>query len=136
MKIDLKLLRAYYFELIAVDYPGDEWLHIYTDGSATGNATEAGLYREGFFEESYPAALNAPNFEAEIEAIKRALLNLNLSTPLKKVAFFIDSQSAILATVNIISDSYQGMKLRCLLIKQFLLAGKLFFTGFLVTATF
>lgn len=72
------------------------------------NATGTGLYCKGFFSEFYHLGTNPTNFDAEIEAVRRAILNLlNLCTPLRKVVFFVDSQSAILAvTAHVISDCF------------------------------
>ena len=50
-------------------YPRDNWLHVYTEGSAQEDCiTHAGFYCAGFFEGSSAVVLNNTNFKAEIEA--------------------------------------------------------------------
>ncbi|GBM58431.1 hypothetical protein AVEN_63787-1 [Araneus ventricosus] len=96
-------LRAYALEAIFTKYSRDNWLHIYTDGSAQEDCiTGAGFYCEGLFEGSCAVGLNNTNFEAEIEALRQASLRLaDLKTAYRHAVFLVDSQAAILSLCSL-----------------------------------
>uniref|UniRef100_A0A0R3TKE2 ribonuclease H n=1 Tax=Rodentolepis nana TaxID=102285 RepID=A0A0R3TKE2_RODNA len=84
-------------ETINDNYPGDQWLQVFTDGSYIKNLANvgAGVYSELF---SFYAAAghNRSAFEGEIEAIRIVLCQLRcLDTKFTKAVILSDSQSAI-----------------------------------------
>ncbi|VDO14432.1 unnamed protein product [Rodentolepis nana] len=84
-------------ETINVNYPADQWLQVFTDGSYIENQANvgAGVYSELFL---FYAAVgyNRSTFEGEIEAIRIALCQLCcLDTKFTKAVILSDSQSAI-----------------------------------------
>ncbi|VDN99916.1 unnamed protein product [Rodentolepis nana] len=92
-----KQMLSLSLETINVNYPGDQWLQVFTDGSYTENQANvgAGVYSELF---SFYAAAghNRSAFEGEIEAIRIALRQLCcLDTKFTKAVMLSDSQSAI-----------------------------------------
>ncbi|GFW33647.1 hypothetical protein TNCV_2211791 [Trichonephila clavipes] len=69
-------------------------LYIYTDGSALDNGSAgAGFYYEYLFEGTFVAGLShTTNFDAEIEAVRRAICLLtNLSTLDRQAVFCVQS---------------------------------------------
>ncbi|VDO12098.1 unnamed protein product [Rodentolepis nana] len=90
-------MRSLALETISVNYPADQWLQVFTDGSYTENQANVGtgVYSELF---SFYAAAghNRSAFEGEIEAIRIALRQLCcLDTKFTKAVILSDSQSAI-----------------------------------------
>jgi ribonuclease HI len=81
-------------------YPEKEWLHVYSDGSATpgqGNAG-AGVYcRE--FEEAIPAGSNGSSYDGELRAILEALKKVR-NHRLNKIVILSDSKAAIQAIAS------------------------------------
>ncbi|XP_014277516.1 uncharacterized protein [Halyomorpha halys] len=71
---------------IAERYPEPEWIHIFTDGSATetNKNVGAGVY-SSLFQLSAPAGANATNFDGEVAAITLALEKLTLACAKKIV---------------------------------------------------
>ncbi|VDO11711.1 unnamed protein product [Rodentolepis nana] len=89
-------MRSLALETINVNYPADQWLQVFTDGSYTENQANvgAGVYSELF---SFYAAAghNRSAFEGEIEAIRIALRQLCcLDTKFTKAVILSDSQSS------------------------------------------
>jgi ribonuclease HI len=91
-------------------YP-DDWIHIYTDGSATKATVKAGFgvlvhHPDGTSEELYgPCGEYCNNYEAEITAIETAVYHLNtmfdiIPSKKKNTVIFTDSKSALQALKN------------------------------------
>ncbi|VDO09771.1 unnamed protein product [Rodentolepis nana] len=90
-------MRPLALETINFDYPADQWLQVFTDGSHIESQANvgAGVYSELF---SFYAAVgdNRSAFEGEIEAIRIALCQLcGLDTKFTKAVIHSDLQSAI-----------------------------------------
>ena len=92
--------------LRTIDSYPDDWIHVYTDGSATRGAGKAGYgiymeYSDGSFSEHYKACgKNSSNYDAEVEAIGTALELLKMQMmPMKQVkhniVIFTDAISAL-----------------------------------------
>ena len=92
--------------LRTIDSYPDDWIHVYTDGSATRGAGKAGYgiymeYSDGSFSEHYKACeKNSSNYDAEVEAIGTALELLKTQMmPMQQVkhniVIFTDAMSAL-----------------------------------------
>jgi ribonuclease HI len=84
----------------AKHYPTPEWVHMYTDGSATpgeGNAG-AGVYSD-IFQQAWPAGKNGSNYNGEIKAIKEALVQIK-EMQIPKTVILSDSKAAIQSIVS------------------------------------
>nr|XP_014288314.1 uncharacterized protein LOC106688398 [Halyomorpha halys] len=81
-------------------YPEPEWIHIYTDGSATeaDKNASAGVYRI-LFQLSAPTGANASNFYGEVAAITLALEKLTHASA-KKIILLSDSRTALPAIAS------------------------------------
>nr|XP_014282277.1 uncharacterized protein LOC106684608 [Halyomorpha halys] len=90
-------LRTVALATIAERYPEPEWIHIYTDGSATeaNKNAGAGVY-SSLFQLSAPGGANATNFDGEVAAITLALEKITHACP-KKIVLLSDSRAALLA---------------------------------------
>jgi hypothetical protein len=85
---------------IAKHYPTPEWVHMYTDGSATpgeGNA-RAGVYSD-IFQQAWPAGKNESNYDGEIKAIREALVRIK-EMQIPKTVILSDSKAAIQSIVS------------------------------------
>ncbi|XP_014288910.1 uncharacterized protein [Halyomorpha halys] len=93
-------LRTVALATIAERYPEPEWIHIYTDGSATeaNKNAGAGVYNS-LFQLSAPAGANATNFDGEVAAITLALEKLTHAC-VTKVVLLSDSRAALLAIAS------------------------------------
>ncbi|XP_066904825.1 uncharacterized protein [Halyomorpha halys] len=93
-------LRTVALATIAERYPEPEWIHIYTDGSATeaNRNVGAGVY-SSLFQLSAPAGANATNFDGEVAAITLALEKLTHACA-KKIVLLSDSRAALLAVAS------------------------------------
>ena len=81
------------------NYPLEEWVHVFTDGSQeTGSNAGYGLHCI-FFEESHAMEPCLSSFDAEVKAIVRAVERIagTVNFPLRKTKFVIlsDSKAAI-----------------------------------------
>ena len=92
--------------LLTIDKFPDDWIHVYTDGSATRETRKAGYgvyirYPDGSSEElSEACGTNSSNYDAEIAAIENTLIFLKTQMqtfPLKKknIVIFTDAMSAL-----------------------------------------
>ncbi|XP_066906402.1 uncharacterized protein [Halyomorpha halys] len=93
-------LRTVALATIAERYPEPEWIHIYTDGSATeaNKNSGVGVY-SSLFQLSAPAGANATNCDGEVAAITLALENLNRACA-KTIVLLSDSKAALLAIAS------------------------------------
>ncbi|XP_014284139.1 uncharacterized protein [Halyomorpha halys] len=93
-------LRTVALATIAERYPEPQWIHIYTDGSATeaNKNAGAGVY-SSLFPLSAPAGANATNFDGEVAAITLALEKITHACA-KKIVLLSDSSAALLAIAS------------------------------------
>ena len=96
---DLKVLTENH---IQDHYPPTEWLHIYTDGSATPGKGLAGAGVScNLFKRALPAGKLGCNYDGEVAAIYAALKELVLNEPLyemiDKIVILSDCRSALQA---------------------------------------
>jgi ribonuclease HI len=78
---------------IAKNYPIPEWIHMYTDGSATpgGGKVGAGLYLD-IFQQAWSAGRNGSNYDGEIKAICEALVKIK-ELQIPKTVILSDSKA-------------------------------------------
>ena len=82
--LELKELTCTYLDK---NFPGEEWIRVYTDGSAEKAVANGGggVYIEmpdqKSIESSIPTGTHCSNYKAELEAIKEALIILERITP-------------------------------------------------------
>jgi RNase H len=101
-------------------YPENEWLHMYTDGSAKpgeGNAG-AGIYcRE--FEKAIPAGSNGSSYDGELKAILEAL-KMVAGHLKNKIVILSDSMAAIqaVASKEEVDSEVMECKIRLLRLKN------------------
>ena len=92
--------------LLTIDTFPDDWIHVYTDGSATKATSKAGYgiyieYPDGSSDEvSKACGENNSNYDAEVAAIENTLILLKTQMqtfPVKKknIAIFTDAMSAL-----------------------------------------
>jgi ribonuclease HI len=88
-------LKASALATIHERYPIQNWLHVYTDGSATTSSGKAGAgaYSK-FFSLKEPLSTWSDNFDGEIYAIFMALRAVT-EIPHQNIVLFVDSQAAI-----------------------------------------
>nr|XP_024219864.1 uncharacterized protein LOC112211822 [Halyomorpha halys] len=93
-------LRTVALVTIAERYPEPEWIHIYTDGSATeANKNVVASVCSSLFQLSAPAGENATNFDGEVAAITLALEKIT-GARAKKIVLLSDSRAALLAIAS------------------------------------
>ena len=84
LDLELKELTCTYLDK---NFPGEEWIRVYTDGSAEKAVANggSGVYIEmpdqKTIESSIPTGTHCSNYKAELEAIKEALIILERITP-------------------------------------------------------
>jgi ribonuclease HI len=85
---------------IAKHYPTPEWVHMYTDGSATPGERNAGagVYSD-IFQQAWPAGKKRSNYDGEIKAIREALVKIK-EMQLPKTVILSDSKAAIQSIVS------------------------------------
>lgn len=94
-----QVLRCSALETIYTEYPEEDWLHVYTDGSYSESCASAGsgVFSKLFFF-SASAGKNRTAFDGEVEAIRIALEKLlDCLQKFQKVVLLSDSQAAIQA---------------------------------------
>uniref|UniRef100_A0A0A9WJ85 Ribonuclease H1 n=1 Tax=Lygus hesperus TaxID=30085 RepID=A0A0A9WJ85_LYGHE len=94
-------MRDIALETLDTRFPSHRWLHVFTDGSATGARRRnagAGVYCKEF-EICCPVGHLASNFEGEIKGILMALERIKKRVD-PNVAILVDSQAAIMAVTS------------------------------------
>ncbi|GIY03715.1 hypothetical protein CDAR_366371 [Caerostris darwini] len=89
-------------ETIYNRFPLDAWMHIYTEGPKVdiNGSTRTGIFCE-HFSHYLPLGTDKTTFDDEVEAIKVALIHLNVCPSLsEQFVIFSDSQAAILTIAN------------------------------------
>ena len=92
--------------LLTIDKFPDEWIHVYTDGSATKSSNRAGYgvyirYPDGSSDEiSNACGINSSNYDAEVTAIENSLILLKAkmqttTVVAKNIVIFTDAMSAL-----------------------------------------
>lgn len=104
-------------QTLAEDYPTDEWLRIYTDGSCMPSSGRTGAgYHCHIFEGSEAVGVPSSNYDGEIAAIKAAASQLTQISPPLKTVFLVDSQAAIMnLTRNLETECQKTIECRKLL---------------------
>ncbi|GFX25915.1 uncharacterized protein LOC103524116 [Trichonephila clavipes] len=87
-------LRSAALATIHERYPDQDWLHIFTDGSATAPFGRAGAGAFSNFNLKEPLSSWSDNFDGEIYAIFMAFRAIS-TTPGLNIVIFIDSQATI-----------------------------------------
>ena len=92
---DLELKQSA-LQTIHEDYPEQEWIHIYTDGSSIpGNGKTGAGYYSRLFQGHLAVGSPLSNYDGEIEAVHAAVDELEKITPPSKAVLLVDSQAAI-----------------------------------------
>ncbi|GFS85039.1 hypothetical protein TNCV_1306391 [Trichonephila clavipes] len=94
-------------------YPDQDWVYVFTDGSATASFGRAGT---GDFSSSFnlkePLSAWSDNFVSEIFAKFMAFRAIS-ATPGQNIVIFIDSQAAIIKTVSGCNVSPSKLEFKC-----------------------
>ncbi|GFS97057.1 hydroxysteroid dehydrogenase-like protein 1 [Trichonephila clavipes] len=102
-------LRSAALATIHERYPDQDWLHVFTDGSATAPFGRAGV---GAFSDSFnlkePLSAWSDNFDGEIYTIFMAFRAIS-TTPGLNIVIFIDSQAATLRLYLATIYSHQNL---------------------------
>ena len=101
LDLELKELTCTYLDK---NFPGEEWIRVYTDGSAEKAVANggSGVYIEmsdqKTIESSIPTGTHCSNYKAELEAIKEALIipeRITPSIPKARAVLLSDSRSVL-----------------------------------------
>ncbi|GFX05523.1 uncharacterized protein LOC103524116 [Trichonephila clavipes] len=117
-------LRSAALAIIHERYSDQDWLHAFTDGSATASFGRAGASAfSNSFNLKEPLSAWSDNFDGEIYAIFMAFRAIS-ATPGQNIAIFIDSQAAT-KTVSGYNIFPSKLEFECKqLINSFLCTGK------------
>jgi ribonuclease HI len=100
------VMRTLTQAMIEDAYPGEAWVHAYTDGSATDARWKGGA---GFFiqypngqqhEEGIPTGLHCTNFRAEAEALVQAADTISRTTDHTMQVVFLTDALSVLQAIN------------------------------------
>ena len=101
LDLELKELTCTYLDK---NFPGEEWIRVYTDGSAEKAVANggSGVYIEmpdqKTIESFIPTGTHCSNYKAELEAIKEALIileRIKLSIPKARAVLLSDSRTVL-----------------------------------------